>query len=199
MEKNELKKAIEAVLFVMGDAVEIKRMVRAFEVSETEIRAAVSEMVTEMDDSSRGLTITEIDGAYQMCTKKEVYEYLLKIVAVPKESRLTDVQLETLSIIAYKQPVTKMEIEKIRGVNADYAVNRLVELGLVEEKGKLNAPGRPYLFGTSEEFLRRFGLKNLDGLPDIDSESAENLRMEAEEEIGYAPSAFEETDDGTEK
>lgn len=199
MEKNELKKAIEAVLFVMGDAVEIKRIARAFEVSETEIRAAVSEMVTEMDDSSRGLTITEIDGAYQMCTKKEVYEYLLKIVAVPKESRLTDVQLETLSIIAYKQPVTKMEIEKIRGVNADYAVNRLVELGLVEEKGKLNAPGRPYLFGTSEEFLRRFGLKNLDGLPDIDSESAENLRMEAEEEIGYAPEAFEEADGGTEK
>ena len=195
MKKNELKKAIEAVLFTMGDAVEIKRLAKAFEVSETDISDAVSEMIIEMDDESRGITITEIDGAYQMCTKKEAYEYLLKIVALPKESRLTDVQLETLSIIAYKQPITKIEIEKIRGVNADYAVNRLVELGLVEEKGKLNAPGRPYLFGTSEEFLRRFGLKSLECLPEIDSENAESFRMEAEEEIGYAPEFLKEADE----
>ena len=199
MKKNELKKAIEAALFAMGDAVEIKTMAKAFETGEDEIRAAVSELAADMDDESRGITITEIDGAYQMCTKKEAYEYLLKIAVLPKESRLTDVQLETLSIIAYKQPITKPEIEKIRGVNADYAVNRLVELGLVEEKGKLDAPGKPYLFGTSEEFLRRFGLKSLDGLPEIDSESAESLRAEAEEEIGYAPEDPEEADGKTEE
>ena len=181
-----MKKAIEAILFTFSGAVETKRLAKALEVSEDEIRTAALELKEDMENSSRGITVAEMDDSFQMCTKKEVYGYLIKLAHVPKENRLSDVQLETLSIIAYKQPITKLEIEKIRGVNTDYSVNRLVELGLVEEQGRLNAPGRPFLFGTTIEFLRHFGLKDLDELPDIDSEKAEGFRMEAEEEAGFS-------------
>ena len=109
-------------------------------------------MRNEWEEQKRGVTITELDGAYQMCTRPEIYEYLIKIAKQPKRRVLTDVLLETLSIIAYKQPVTKMEIEKIRGVSSDHAVNKLVEYHLVCELGRLDAPGRPLLFGTTEEF-----------------------------------------------
>lgn len=95
---------------------------------------------------------------------------------------LTDVLLETLSIIAYKQPVTKLEIEKIRGVKSDHAVNKLVEYGLVEETGRMDAPGRPLLFGTTEEFLRRFSVQSLDELPSLNPEQVEHFKEEAEEE-----------------
>lgn len=187
MDRSELKKALEAILFASGDAVQIKRLARAFDVSEKEISQAADELISDMDKESRALTVIRLDDAFQMCTKKEVYEYLLKFVAVPGESRLTDVQLEVLSIIAYKQPVTKLEIENIRGVNTDYVVNRLAELGLIEEKGRLEAVGRPYLFGTTQEFLRRFGLNSLDELPEIDNEKAGRFRAEAENELGSSP------------
>lgn len=187
MDRSELKKALEAILFASGDAVQIKRLSRALDVSEKEISQAADELISDMDKESRALTVIRLDDAFQMCTKKEVYEYLLKFVAVPGESRLTDVQLEVLSIIAYKQPVTKLEIENIRGVNTDYVVNRLAELGLIEEKGRLEAVGRPYLFGTTQEFLRRFGLNSLDELPEIDNGKAERFRAEAENELGSSP------------
>jgi len=142
-------------------------------------------MIAEKAAPESGTEIIELDGSYQMCTKKQAYEYLIKIVQMPKNYRLTDVQLETLSIIAYKQPVTKGEIEKIRGVASDHAVNRLLEAGLIEEKGRLSTPGRPMLFATTQEFLRRFGLKNTEDLPDVNTERVETFKMEAEEEIGY--------------
>ena len=187
MNKQELKRAIEAVLFTLGDAVEIKRLSKALDTSEFEIRQAALEIAAQYEEPDRGITLIELDDCLQMCTKKETYEYLVKIVSVPREGRLTDIQLEVLSIIAYKQPVTKLEIENIRGVNTEYVINRLIELGLVEEKGRLDAVGRPYLFGTTQEFLRRFGLKSLDELPDVDYEKAESFKIEAENELGYDP------------
>ena len=118
-----------------------------------------------------------------MCTRPEYYENLIRVAATPKKQVLTDVVLETLSIIAYKQPVTKMEIEKIRGVKSDHAVNRLVEYNLVYEVGRLDAPGRPALFATTEEFLRRFGIGSTQNLPTPDPETAAEIRMEVEEEL----------------
>ena len=109
-----------------------------------------------MKKEDRGIRIIELEDSFQLCTKKEMYEYLIRVAKQPKRYALTDVLLETLSIVAYKQPVTKLEIEKIRGVKSDHAVNKLVEYGLIEETGRLDAPGRPLLFGTTEEFLRRF-------------------------------------------
>ena len=116
-------------------------------------------------------------------TPKEMYEYLIRVASQPKKHVLTDVLLETLSIIAYKQPVTKLEIEKIRGVKSDHAVNKLVEYNLVCERGRLDAPGKPILFGTTEEFLRRFSIHSLDDLPSPNPEQVESFKEEAEEEV----------------
>ena len=108
---------------------------------------------------------------------------MIKIAKQPKHYHLTDVVLETLSIIAYKQPVTRLEIERIRGVKSDHAVNKLIEYNLVGEVGRLDAPGRPILFGTTEEFLRRFSVQSVDELPEITPEKVEDFKAEAEDEI----------------
>ena len=185
MDRKQTKSIIESILFTMGDLVEASRIAAALELPEKDVVAILEEMAEEYIAESRGMRIIQIDDAWQMCTPGESYEYLIKLVKIPRNYKLTDVQLETLSIIAYKQPVTKLEIEKIRGVQSDYAVNRLVEVGLVEEIGRLEQPGRPVLFGTTEEFLRRFGLRNKEDLPDINVEKAEALKLEAEQELGY--------------
>lgn len=185
MSREQIKSIIEAILFTMGDTVETDRMAAALEVNKSELKNIIDEMSAEYINAGRGLRIIEIDGAYQMCTCSEAYEYLIKLVKIPKKYKLTDVQLETLSIIAYKQPITKLEIEKIRGVSSDHAVNKLVDAGLVEEVGRLEQPGRPILFGTTEEFLRRFGLKNTEELPEINVEKVETFKIEAEQELGY--------------
>ena len=185
MEKKQIKTIIESILFTMGDLVEASRIAAALELPQKDVVSVLEEMAEEYVAQDRGIRIIQIDDAWQMCTPGESYEYLIKLVKIPRNYKLTDVQLETLSIIAYKQPVTKLEIEKIRGVQSDYAVNRLVEVGLVEEIGRLEQPGRPVLFGTTEEFLRRFGLRNKEDLPDINVEKAEALKLEAEQELGY--------------
>ena len=108
---------------------------------------------------------------------------LIKVAKQPKKYALTDVQLEVLSIVAYKQPITRAEIEKIRGVNSDHAMNKLVEYGLIEEVGRLNAPGRPMLFGTTEDFLRNFGVSSIEDLPSLSAAEMADFEAEAEEEI----------------
>lgn len=118
-----------------------------------------------------------------MCTKQEFYEQLIKVASQPKKYTLTDVLLETLSIVAYKQPITKMEIEKIRGVSCEHAMNKLVEYGFIKELGRLDAPGRPMLFGTTEQFLRSFGVQSIDELPVISDDLVEKFKDEAEMEI----------------
>ncbi len=185
MQKNEIKSNIEAILFALGDAVDPSVIAAALGISEVEAKIALGELINEKSADSSGLEIVIIDGCYQLRTKKSTYESLIKMVQTPKNYRMTDVQLETLSIIAYKQPVTKGDIEKIRGVSSDHAVNRLIEIGLIEERGRLDTPGRPMLFGTTTEFLRRFGLASLDELPDINIEKTEAFKAEAESEIGY--------------
>lgn len=182
MEIKKLQGVIEAILFTMGESVELNRIASVIEHDEETTRKIIHSMMDEYDAENRGIQIIELDNAFQMCTKKVMYEYLIRIAKQPKRYVLTDVVLETLSIIAYKQPVTKLEIEKIRGVKTDHAVNKLVEYGLVEEVGRLDAPGRPLLFGTTEEFLRRFGVQSLDELPTLDSEQIEHFKEEAEDE-----------------
>ena len=160
------KAAIEAILFTMGESVELGRIADAIQLNEKETKKLLDELIKEYRSSSNiGMNIIELDGAYQMCTKPQMYEYLIRIAKQPKKRVLTDVLLETLSIIAYKQPVTKAEIEKIRGVSSEHAVSKLVEYNLVQELGRLDAPGRPLLFGTTEEFLRSFGVSSIDELP----------------------------------
>ena len=161
---------------------ELSRIATAIEHDEETTRKLIYNLMDEYEAENRGVRIIELDNSFQMCTKKEVYEYLIRIAKQPKRYVLTDVVLETLSIIAYKQPVTKLEIEKIRGVKSDHAVNKLVEYGLVEEVGRLDAPGRPLLFGTTEEFLRRFSVQSLEELPTLNPEQMEHFKEEAEDE-----------------
>lgn len=182
MEIEKLQSAMEAILFTMGDSVELEKLSVAIGHDEETTKKILHSMMDRYEKEDRGIKIIELDGSYQLCTKKEMYEYLIRIARQPKRYVLTDVLLETLSIIAYKQPVTKLEIEKIRGVKSDHAVNKLVEFGLVEETGRLDAPGRPLLFGTTEEFLRRFSVHSLDELPVLDQEQIAYFKEEAEDE-----------------
>ena len=175
--------AAEAVLFTMGRAVELRELSAALETGEEEAQAAVERLREIYREEGRGLSIIELSGSFQMCTKAEYYENLIRVAKAPKKQALSDVVLETLSIIAYKQPITKIEIEQIRGVKSDHAVNRLIEYNLVYEVGRLDAPGRPALFATTEEFLRRFGVGSMEELPVIDPEQLDEFKLEVEEEL----------------
>ena len=182
MEIKELKPVIEGVLFATGDAVGIDKLAEITEADREDIIKASDELARDYESGERGIMLTHVEDKLQLCTKTDLYPYLGKIAKNKREYQLTDTQLETLSIVAYKQPVTKLQVEAIRGVNSDHAVNRLVEYGLVKELGRLDAPGRPILFGTTDEFLRAFGVDSLDDLPEIAPEHVEEFREEAEEE-----------------
>ncbi len=186
MEEKNYRAIIEAILFTMGESVQLDKIAEAIELDKKETHKILQEMIKEWEASDRGIAIIELDGAYQMCTKTEMYEYLIRIAKQPKRRVLTDVLLETLSIIAYKQPVTRAEIEKIRGVSCDHAVSKLVEYNLVCELGRLDAPGRPLLFGTTEEFLRSFGVNSLENLPVLNPVQLEEFKQEAEAEMSVA-------------
>ncbi len=179
----EWKGIIESILFTMGESVPLEKLAAVLEIDKEKAKAIITQMMSDYEKENHGIQIIELDGAYQMCTKKQMYEYLIKIARQPKKQVLTDVLLETLSIIAYKQPVTRMEIEKIRGVSSGHAVNKLVEYNLVCEIGRLDVPGRPLLFGTTEEFLRSFGVNSIEELPQPEPEQVEEFRHEAEEEL----------------
>ena len=181
--EKHLEAVVEAVLFTMGKSVELRQLAIATGQSEEETRQAVERLKARYDKEERGMEIIELEDSYQMCTRTGFYENLIRVAASPKKQVLSEVVLETLSIIAYKQPVTKMEIEKIRGVKSDHAVNRLVEYNLVQEVGRLDAPGHPALFATTEEFLRRFGIGSTENLPDMDPVREEEIRVEVEEEL----------------
>ncbi len=183
MDIDRIEAVIEAVLFTMGESVSVDKLAAAIGHDEETTIKIVHNMMDKYEASNRGIKIIELENAFQMCTKQEFYEDLIKVASAPKKYVLTDVLLETLSIIAYKQPVTKIEIEKIRGVSCEHAVNKLVEYGLAKELGRLDAPGRPMLFGTTEEFLRAFGVTSIDELPVISEEVIERFKDEAEMEI----------------
>lgn len=183
---QEDEAVLEAVLFTMGNSVELRQLAAALEKDEDTARAAVLRLKARYEEEPRGMQIIELENSYQMCTKAQYYEHLIRVATTPKKQVLTDVVLETLAIIAYKQPVTKLEIEKIRGVKSDHAVNRLIEFGLAYEVGRLDAPGRPALFATTEEFLRRFGIGSSDNLPKLNPGQEEEFKLEVEEELGFS-------------
>ncbi|MCR5785121.1 MAG: SMC-Scp complex subunit ScpB [Eubacterium sp.] len=183
MDKEKLKANIEAILFCVGGAVAVNKIVQATGEEKKDVVNALKELSEEYGKNEKGIQIIELDGAYQMCAKPEFYDSLISIVNHQREYSLTDVMLETLSIIAYKQPITRLEIEKIRGVSSDHAVNRLLEFGLIQELGRIDAPGKPIVFGTTEEFLRCFGVKNTDELPSVTGQQLDEFKKQAHEEI----------------
>lgn len=183
-EKKQYKAVIESILFTMGNSVEAERIAQVLEIKQKDAERILKEFKEELDsDPDRGVTIMELDGAYQMCSKPEMYDWLIKIAKSPRKYTLTDSILETLSIIAYKQPVTRIEIEQIRGVSCDHAINRLLEFDFIMEVGRKDAPGKPILFGTTEQFLRSFGVTSLEELPQMNTDRIEEFRSQAEKEV----------------
>ena len=183
MNEKKIMAVIEAVLFAMGDSVELSKISHVLEMPENAIREIIAKMNDKYKKQDRGIYIVELEDSVQLCTKPELYEYLIKVAKAPRKVVLTDTLIETLSIIAYKQPVTRLEVEKIRGVSCDHAINRLIEFNLIQELGRMDAPGRPLLFGTTEEFLRTFGVKSLGDLPMINPEQIDDFKKQAEEEV----------------
>lgn len=183
LELEKIEAAIEAVLFAMGEAVETEKLAAAIGHDRETTRKLVRQMMDRYNSREGGMEIIELEDSFQLATRREYYDTLIKVAKQPKKYVLTDVQLEVLSIVAYKQPVTRQEVEKIRGVNSDHALNRLIEYGLVQEAGRLDAPGRPILFATTEDFLRNFGVRSKDDLPSIQPDLVEEMKTEAEEEV----------------
>ncbi|MCR4743893.1 MAG: SMC-Scp complex subunit ScpB [Lachnospiraceae bacterium] len=193
MDMNKLAGIIEAVLFTSGDSVEIERLKEITEATDEQLTVALGVLEKRYESEESGLVLIQLEDSVQLATKSDMYEYLIKIARTPKQYRLSDTALETLSIIAYKQPVTRMQIEHIRGVSCSHAIDRLLEYDLIKELGRLDAPGRPLLFGTTEEFLRRFGVKSIEDLPKPAPERIEEFHEQAEAE------AAEELDEDPEK
>lgn len=191
---NRKPKAIlEGILFATGEAIPVKRLSEVMDMTEKEIDTLMWEMAKEYDASEmRGIQLTRLEDSWQLCTKREYYDYIHKLKEKSRRAALTNAGLEVLSVVAYNQPVTRSAIEFIRGVNSDGPLNNLVASGLVKETGRLDAPGRPILFGTTEEFLRTFNLSSLSELPEIDSQySYEGLA----DEFGGAPINSMEADE----
>lgn len=183
MDKQRAEAVLEAVLFAMGEAVEISRLANVIEENVKDTKDILQGMRERYEQEDRGIELAQFEDSVQLCTKADMYEYLIRIAKAPKKMTLTDTVLETLSIIAYKQPITRVEVERIRGVNCDHAINRLLEYGLVTELGRLDAPGRPLLFGTTEQFLRCFGVGSLDELPELTPVQMEEFKQQAEAEV----------------
>ena len=182
MEIREIQSIIEAVLFAAGDPVELERLADIVDVDKRSLREILKKMMDSYNFERRGIHIIRVQDSYQMCTNGVYAEYIGRLAEPPRKQNLSNAALEVLSIVAYKQPVTRSTIEHIRGVNCDYIVNRLIERNFIEEKGRLEAPGRPILFGTTQHFMRAFGISELDELPEFDSlgqtvEETEQIEM----------------------
>lgn len=183
MDKRRAEAVLEAVLFTMGESVEISRLADVIEEDVKTTKDILQGMQERYEKEDRGIGLTQFDTAVQLCTKPDMYEYLIKIAKTPRKMTLTDTVLETLSIIAYKQPITRVEVERIRGVNCDHAINKLLEYALITELGRLDAPGRPLLFGTTEQFLRCFGVGSIEELPELTPVQVEEFKQQAEAEV----------------
>ena len=183
MERVQEEAAIEAILFTMGESVEVSKLAEVIGENVRTTKKILEEMQQKYEEENRGIMLAWFDDSVQLCTKPEMYEYLIQIAKNPRKMTLTDTVIETLSIIAYKQPVTRMDIERIRVFSCDHAINKLLEDDLITELGRLDAPGRPLLFGTTEQFLRCFGVKSLEELPELNPVQLEEFKQQAQEEV----------------
>ncbi|NLI89098.1 MAG: SMC-Scp complex subunit ScpB [Epulopiscium sp.] len=184
-EEVRIKSAIESILYLSGKAVEVSRLAEVLEVDDYYIHKAVGLINENYKENKSGLAITQIDDSYQMCTVAYNSPYIERFLQEPSKKLLTQPILETLAIIAYSQPITKVQIEDIRGVRSDHTINKLIEFNLICEVGRLNVVGKPILFGTTSEFLRHFGFSSIEDMPKVKEELIERFKEEVQEEIDY--------------
>lgn len=183
LKKDSLKSAIEALLFASGEPLSLIDLVNHLEEKSKLIEIIVQEMMEEYEVANRGIKIICIKGSYQLVTKAQNAFYIQKLLKKNRRQSLSQASIESLAIVAYKQPITRIDIDEIRGVKSDSAIQRLLEKELIKEIGRLEAPGRPILYGTTEEFLRQFELKDLQGLPSLDFFGEEEMQYNEIEEI----------------
>lgn len=167
MEIEKIKAIIEAILFAAGRDVKINEFINVLELGKDQIITVIDNLKNEYASNNRGIEIIKVNDGYQMCTKKEYYEYLYQIFDKRNKPRLSNAALETLAIIAYNPKITRAEIEAIRGVNSDGTIYKLLEYELIEIAGKLDLPGKPTVYRTTDNFLRTFGYSNLGELPEL--------------------------------
>ena len=165
-----IKYAIEGILFAAGEPVKAAKLAVVLDTDIDAVNAAVEELKAEYNENKRGSNIIDIMDGYQICSRPEYYAYIQEILGEQRNQPLSNAAMEALAIIAYKQPITRGQIEHIRGVNSDGCVNRLYERGLIDEAGRLDAPGRPILYVTTDNFLRCFGLTSPSDLPPVNFE-----------------------------
>lgn len=180
---NELERIIEAVLFAAGEPVEAERIALAAQCDVEQVHAAARELMDRLSFERRGIRILRLEDRYQMCSASEMITYITTALETRKPPKLSASQLETLTIVAYYQPVTKAYVEQIRGVDSAYTVSALVNKKLIEECGRLNVPGRPIQYRTTPDFLRTFGLSSLAELPEIPQIRFEKPEIPEQEEI----------------
>ena len=164
---DKTKSIIEAILFSAGRVVETKELMAILELNEEDIDIILQNMKIEFEEQGRGIEIIKVDNGYQLCSKKEYYDYIYPIFDNRAKPNLSPAALETLSIVAYNPKITRAEIEQIRGVNSDGTIYKLLEYNLIEEVGRLDAPGRPTIYSTTKEFLKMFGISSLEELPEL--------------------------------
>ncbi len=185
MEQLDVSSVIESILFLSGEAVEVSRLAETLEVDEDYIYDAVMKINETYINNNSGLFITQIDESYQMCTVPGNSPYIEKFLQKPSKKLLTQPIIETLAIVAYSQPITKVQIADIRGVRSDHTINKLIEFNLICEIGRLDVIGKPILFGTTGEFLRHFGFTSIDELPKVKETLIERFKEEVQVEIDY--------------
>jgi len=179
MDIKEIESIVEGLLFASGDPVSLERLSEILEVDRKTMRLILSNMAASFQNSKRGILLRELNGCYQLCTRPEHFTYISRLVEPRQKQALSQAAFETLSIVAYNQPVTRARIEMIRGVNSDSAISRLVERNLIREAGRLDSPGKPVLYETTEEFLRSFGFRSVKDLPILELET---MRTSGEQE-----------------
>ena len=167
MKLNELEAVLEAILFLSGDAVSLSVLADAIHMDRATTKAMLHQMQQQYEQEGRGLRLVEVEGAYQLCTAAKCYEYLKTIYHTVRGQALTESLLETLAIIAYRQPITRIEIDALRGVQSSGSIQKLIARGLIETHGRLNVPGRPFRYVTTNAFLDYFGLQTLKDLPPL--------------------------------
>ena len=168
MEQNDLQRAVMAILFAAGESVPAARIAQAMEVDEDEIHEACRYLMDQLSFARSGIRILKLADAYQMCSSSEMADYVTRTLETRKPPKLSASQLEALTVIAYYQPTTKAVVEQIRGVDSSYSISALLNKHLIEDCGRLNVPGRPILYRTTPDFLRTFGLSDLNELPEIE-------------------------------
>ena len=192
MNKEQSIKALEAVLFASGEPMSIDRLSQIFEIKPEKTEKLLDELALKLDEQKSGLKLVRLENAFQLVTRSEYFDYVVKMVTSGERKVLSPAVLEVLSVVAYNQPVTKAAIEHIRGVDSSYSISKLLERNLIEQRGRLDLPGRPLLYGTTDEFLRCFGLESIKDLPELEENTQSVINMLKDDNLTFDEIGSEE-------